>query len=139
MNKKIKNIAMVFLVIAFFMIPLVSFAQSNSEKPIIPACGQYNECGFQDLIKLVDNIMGWIIMISTPVAAGVFAWAGFLLMTTAVADKKSKAKSMMQKVFIGFFFILAAWVIVKTITFALLSPDFKMPIKLGESVINIHV
>lgn len=60
-------------------------------------------------------------MISVPVAAGVFAWAGFTYMTTGISDQKSAAKAMMQKVFIGFVAILAAWIIVTTITNSLLS------------------
>ena len=64
-------------------------------------------------------------MISVPVAAGVFAWAGIKLMTTGVADEKSAAKEMIRKVFIGFVVILAAWIIVTTITNTLLKDEFK--------------
>lgn len=56
-----------------------------------------------------------------PVAAGVFAWAGFTYMTTGIVDKKSEARSMINKVFIGFIVILSAWIIVNTITNTLLS------------------
>ena len=67
-------------------------------------------------------------MISVPVAAGVFAWAGFKYMTSAVVDQKAAAKAMLQKVFIGFVVILAAWLIVTTITNTLLSPEFKQAV-----------
>lgn len=59
-------------------------------------------------------------MISFPVAAGVLAWAGFKYMTTGISDQKSEAKKMIQKVFLGFAFILSAWIIVGTITNTLL-------------------
>lgn len=62
-------------------------------------------------------------MISIPIAAGVFAWAGFTYMTTAVMDQKSYAKSMINKVFIGLVFILSAWIIVNTITNTLLTDE----------------
>lgn len=60
-------------------------------------------------------------MISFPVAAGVLAWAGFIMMTSGDnAGKRSEAKKMILKVFIGFAFILSAWIIVGTITNTLL-------------------
>ena len=96
---------------------------------ITPTCGQYNDCGYDDLLKLVNNFINWIIMISAPVAAGVFAWAGITYMTTGVSDKKSYAKSMMTKVFIGFVIILAAWLIVTTITNVLLANPSSIPVR----------
>jgi zinc transporter ZupT len=69
-----------------------------------------------------------------PVAAGVFAWAGFTYMTTGVVDERTKAKNMIQKVFLGFVFILAAWLLVSTILNALLADEFKnaVPVELNQ-------
>jgi len=116
-NKKIKN----FLPILFLLliiVPVLTFAQGG----FIP-CDK--NCGYNDLLKLVNNVINWIIMISVPVAAGVFAWAGIKYMTTGISDQKTEAKKMLTKVFIGFVFILAAWIIVTTITNALLSENAK--------------
>jgi hypothetical protein len=114
--KKIKQfLPIIFLLL--IIIPVFVGAQTT-ENTIIPNCSP--NCGYNDLLKLVNNIIKWIIMISAPIAAGVFAWAGILYMTTGVSDKKSEAKEMLQKVFIGFVAILAAWIIVNTITTALL-------------------
>jgi len=118
MKNLFKNI-IAFCLLLMIVIPVFANAQ------IVPTCGQYNDCGYNDLLKLVNEIIKWIIMISAPVAAGVFAWAGITYMTTGVADKKSYAKSMMTKVFTGFVIILAAWIIVTTITNALLTPAAK--------------
>lgn len=119
-NKKIKKIfPILFLII---IIPILTNAQTK----IIPDCGALNVCGYGELLQLVNNIIKWIIMISVPIAAGVFAWAGFSMMIGA--DNPGKRKDsidMMKKVFIGFVFILAAWIIVTTITNTLLSPEFK--------------
>jgi zinc transporter ZupT len=141
MNKKIKKIALLVLVISILVIPAMTFAQTQNPNPIMPDCGPNNECGFNDLMKLINNIIDWIIKISVPVAAGVFAWAGFLYMTTAVADNKNKAKRMFWSVFKGFVFILSAWIIVKTIMLALLNPSFmnNIPVKIGLNLINIHL
>ena len=83
------------------------------------------------LLVLADNIITWIIMISVPVAAGVFAWAGFILMTTGVADKRSQAKAMFWKVFIGFVIILSAWLVVSTLLNALLKPEIRNTINIS--------
>ena len=91
--------------------------------------GEQPPCGYEYLLELVNNIINWIIMISVPVSAGVFAWAGITYMTTGVADKKSYAKSMMTKVFTGFVIILAAWLIVTTITNVLLANPSSIPVR----------
>lgn len=116
MNFLIKNILIFSLLVVFTSFPVLIFAQGG----FIPCGGAgQHECGYQDLLQLVNNIIDWIIMISVPVAAGVFAWAGIKYMTTGVADQKAAAKAMLMKVFIGFVFILAAWLIVSTILGAL--------------------
>jgi hypothetical protein len=115
MNKKIlAAVSMVFLAVA----PILAGAQGG----FIP-CDK--NCGYADLFKLVNNVIDYLIMISIPLAAGVFAWAGFKYMSTGVVDQKKAATEMIQKVFIGFVFILAAWIIVNTITNTLLKPEFR--------------
>lgn len=110
--------------------PALVLAQASGQS-ILPNCGDRNkECDFNDLLVLVSNILRWIVMISIPISAGVFAWAGFQLMTTGIADKRSEAKSMIKKVFIGFVFILSAWLIVGTILDAILKPEFRDNIRL---------
>lgn len=118
-NKKIQKL-IPLLILFFVLVPLFVNAQ------IVP-CGETGgkECGYQDLLILVNNIIDWIIMISFPVAAGVFAWAGFTYMTTGIVDQKSYAKDILWKVFIGFVVILSAWIIVNTITNTLLVDDFR--------------
>ena len=129
--KKIK----IFLPIIFLLLVIIVPIFVNAQEPTqivstkcgvtLPGGGVNRECGYADLIELVNTIITWIIMISVPVAAGVFAWAGIKYMTTGIADQKSVAKEMIKKVFIGFVFILAAWIIVTTVTNTLLKDEFK--------------
>ena len=107
-----KNILIPFFLFAVIIIPFLVNAAG-----LVPDCSP--NCGYKDLLTLVNNIIKWIIMVSVPVAAGVFAWAGFKYMTTGVSDQKAAAKAMLVKVFLGFVFILAAWLIVSTILKAL--------------------
>ena len=110
-NKKIK-ILLPLLILFVILIPVLTFAQGG----FIP-CDK--DCGYKDLLTLIDKIIDWIIVVSTPVAAGVFAWAGIQYMITGIADKKAAAKETLVKVFWGFVFILSAWLIVNTILKAL--------------------
>lgn len=135
-----KKFLPIFLVLVILIPVLVDAQSSPPEKPILPDCGTIvgtkinRECGYNDLLQLVNNIINWIIMIAVPVAAGVLAWAGFKYMTTGISDQKSEAKKMIQKVCIGLVFILAAWLIVSTILNALLAPNFKTAV---DKVVDI--
>lgn len=106
------------------VLPTTVLAQSG---PFIPCQG--SECGFYHLMALVNNIIRWLILVSFPVAAGVLAWAGFKFMTTGIVDERTAAKKMIQKVFIGYVFILSAWIIVGTITNALLKDPRIVPVE----------
>lgn len=108
------------ITLVLMLVPLISTAQGN----IVPDCSP--NCGYQDLLQLVNNIIKWIIMISFPVAAGVFAWAGITMMANPTnPGKRKESIDMMKKVFIGFAVVLSAWIIVTTITNTLLSDKFK--------------
>lgn len=131
MKLLIKNV-LVFSLLLLIVFPVFVNAQ------IIPNCSP--NCGYNDLLKLVNNIINWIIMISVPVAAGVFAWAGFTYMTTGISDKKSEAKAMLVKVVIGFAAILAAWIIVGTVIKALLKDPSSVPIDITiNKSLNLYV
>lgn len=111
------------LIFIFLLIPAFSLAQTTSD-PIIPCDGV--DCDYYDLLEMVNRIINWIILISIPVAAGVFAFAGLKYMTAADnSGQKSEAKSMINKTLIGFVFILSAWIIVSTVLNVLLDEDYK--------------
>lgn len=107
-----------------FILPLLASAAS-----IVPCGGKGQKpCDFDGLMTLVNNIITWIVTISFPIAAGVFAWAGIKYMTTGVVDQKAAASKMMQNVFWGFVFVLSAWIVVGTITGTFLSDGFKQSV-----------
>ena len=137
-NKKIwANLFIAMLILTAFSPALALAENPPNQNRIIPDCGIIvdgkinKECDYNDFLQLIKNIINWLILFSFPVAALVFAWAGFKYMTTGISDQKSAAKSMLVKVFIGFVIILASWLIVNTILSALLNPDFTdaVPVK----------
>jgi|LSQX01.2.fsa_nt_gb hypothetical protein len=121
----------------FIFLALLILIPAMANAGIIPC---KDNCNFEHLIELVRNVIDLIIKISIPVATAVFAWAGFKYMTSGVVDQKAEAKEMIRKVFIGFVFILSAWLIVSTIINALLNEDFRNIIDIGTiNLINIYV
>ena len=86
---------------------------------------QYNHpCEFADLIVLVTNLITNLVIISTFLATAVFAYAGFLLLTSGGNESaKTKAKEMLGKVLRGYLWILCAWVLVYTIFNVLVDTD----------------
>lgn len=82
------------------------------------------DCDFYSLIKLTNNIINFLVVFSTALAAVVFAYAGFTLVTSGGSeDKMKKAKAMFSKTAIGFVIVLGAWLLVSTIMKALLGDD----------------
>lgn len=146
MKYLVKNVLVFFLLAMIIVVPV--FVGAADEPPIVSKdCGitqpdgsVNRECGYNDLLQLVNNIINWIIIVSIPVAAGVFAWAGFIYMTTGISDQKSYAKDMIWKVFKGLVFILAAWIIVGTIIKALLKDPSIVPVQINiNKSINFYV
>lgn len=92
---------------------------NNEPDPNNP--GQFlNPCTFASLVDLARRVIRFLILISIPLAAISFAWAGTLYISAAGNPGKiSKAHEIFKKTLIGFVFILAAWLIVYTIINAL--------------------
>jgi hypothetical protein len=84
-------------------------------------------CTYAHLILLAKNLINALIIISTFIATAGFAYAGFtLLISGGSASAKTKAKNIFQMVGIGYLWILAAWLVVYTITTVLLNPGFSI-------------
>lgn len=82
------------------------------------------ECGYNDLIFGIQNIITWLIGIATSLGAILFAYAGFLYLTAGSDQNKvSRAKSIFRYVIKGFIIILLAWLIVYTILSVLVDPN----------------
>lgn len=113
-----KRIFSLFIVIAFISLPVIAFGQAVE----IPCDGP--DCNFGHLVELASNIINFLIMLSIPLTVLAFAYAGLLMLTAGGNEGQiSKAKGIFWTVLKGFLFILSAWLIVYTITTALLDPD----------------
>lgn len=92
--------------------------------PLVPECPE-GGCGFPELIQLANNLIQFlVIQITVPVAAIVFAIAGFKYVTAAGNESQIReATGMFSKVVIGLIIALSAFLIVELITSNLFSDD----------------
>ncbi len=134
--KKVFTIVLVLALVASVILPLFTSAQTTDDSnPLVPCGGPGQKaCGYYDLLRLVNNLIDWVIKISIPISAGIFAWAGIQYMMTGVMDKKAQAKKMLMNTFWGFVFILSAWIIVSLVINTLLNPEYRADV---DDTINL--
>lgn len=92
---------------------------------LVPCDGRgINRCTWGKLVELVNNGLTWLIYMTVPIAAGMFAYAGFLFLTKGSSEEaRGKAKGIFINVFIGVLFVVGAVLIIKTILTALIDPN----------------
>lgn len=110
----------------FFLILVFGFASTVSAQTFDLIVCNGPDCNFGHLITLSQNVIRALVLLSSFLAVIAFIYAGFLLMTSGGKEgQKTRAKDIFKKVFIGYLWILAAWLIVYTIT-SLLAPGFSL-------------
>lgn len=122
--KKVTKILISISIFLMLVIPAVSLAA-----PLLPTCatpteftgkegGTFMICGWADLMKLIDNLIHFILYgLAVPIAAIMMAYAGFLLITAGGdnAGARTKAKSIFWNTVLGLAIAIGAFLIVKTI------------------------
>lgn len=99
----------------------VNFTPGN----LIVCNGTTVPCTFDKLVLLANTLISDLVIISTLLATAVFIFAGFKLLTSGGnPSAMSDAKKMFMKVLIGYLWILAAWLVVYTITNTLLKGNY---------------
>jgi len=108
------------LVVAF---PVLVFAQgAGLPSQIVPCKGV--DCTVCDLATLAQNLINTGVFIFIFFSALMFAYAGFLYLTSAVEDKVSSARSIFKNVALGLIILLAAWLVVDTLMKSVLGGSF---------------
>ena len=111
--------------------PSLVYAVGGTAAPsgLIP-CGNATQsaCTFDDLVKLAQNVINFLIFkIAAPIAAVMFAYAGFLWVTNGGNESKiSQAREIFWAVFIGFVVALAAWLTINMIVNFFLDPSYSL-------------
>ncbi|HBB43779.1 MAG: hypothetical protein UW27_C0017G0090 [Parcubacteria group bacterium GW2011_GWA1_44_13] len=110
-------------VVSFFVISTIFLPMHMSAQVGIPCNGP--DCGFDDLIMLVNNVIKFLIFaVAVPLAALRFMYAGALLILNPKKEEaKTKATGIFWGVGVGFAVMLGAYVVIKTILFAFLTDE----------------
>ncbi|MBX4195394.1 hypothetical protein KW796_00310 [Candidatus Parcubacteria bacterium] len=97
-------------------------------QPLIVCDGtRADPCTFASLIKLTQVIINDLIVISTVLATIAFIIIGFTLLTSGGdTGAWKKARERFFSVVVGYVWILAAWLIVYTITSVLLNSGYSI-------------
>src|SRR3989344_7526714 len=91
---------------------------SNSDAGLVPCDGSAeNPCGFDQFLTLINTVVKFIFLnLIIPIAAIMFAYAGFELVTSGgETSKREKAKKIFTNVAFGLAIAVAAFLIVQTI------------------------
>jgi hypothetical protein len=110
--RKIRKITLSFMALFLSLAPVSALAAG-----FVP-CTDGKDCNFDALMTLIDNVTRFIFFdMAIPIAAIMFAYAGFLLITAGAesAGAKTKAKSIFTSTVLGLVIAMAAWIIVELI------------------------
>jgi len=106
--------------------PILSLAQQDPPTGLVSCDNSIgNLCDFNALMALINKIINFILYdMVIPIAAIMFAYAGFLYLTSAGDTGKMKqAHTIFTNAAVGFIFVLAAWLIITLILDALVCKE----------------
>ncbi len=114
--KKITKLLIFFSIFLMLIVPVLSLAQTA---PLVPCDNSAAQpCNFNALMAMINNIIHFILFLMViPIAAIMFAYAGFLLVTAGgeAAGARTKAKEIFWNALIGLIIAVACWLIISTI------------------------
>lgn len=104
-------------VLTFFVFILLSLPSFSQAAPLVPVqCDNPNSCGTCEFVSVFNNVIQFIVQISSLLAVIVFIYAGFLMVTSQGNEGQlSKAKGLFTNVVIGLVILLAAFLIVNVV------------------------
>jgi hypothetical protein len=104
----IQFVTTLWLLSLFFIAPMAYAVE------LVPCDGP--SCKLEHVIVLVQNIVGFLLMLAVPLAAIGFAIAGFIIMTAGGNESRIKTgKDMMWGVLLGLLIVSCAFLIVQTL------------------------
>lgn len=130
-KKQSLNFFLILLILVSFSVPIISSAQdtdlipcgtqtetiNENGKEIVRITNPCEENGFSYLLQMINNVINFLLFkMAVPIAAIMFAYAGFVLITSGGDTSKRKtAKSVFTNVAIGLVLAIASWLIINTI------------------------
>jgi len=112
MKKHFYTFSLYVLPLAFLIAPVLLFAGQGGQG-LVPC---QDNCTFQDLFKLFNNIVNGFLTIAVSIAAITFAIAGGrILLNPENSGEREKAKEMFKKSIYGLIIIMVAWLAVRAV------------------------
>ena len=94
------------------VMPVFSLAADG----LVPCDNVTTTCDFNAFMDLINKVIRFILLdLAVPIAAIMFAYAGFLLVKAQGGEARTEAKKIFTNVALGLIFVAAAWLIVRTL------------------------
>lgn len=102
------------LVFLFVLLPEVGYAQNPDDVDLVRCGGEGEEmCDIEDFFDLIARVMQWGFRLGVVVSALMFAYGGFILMTSLGRPGQiSKAKGIFLKSIIGLVIMFFSYTVV---------------------------
>ncbi len=112
--QNIKKILISLSIFLMLIAPAVSLAAG-----LVPCGGAgENPCNFNQLMAMINRVIKFILYdMVIPIAAIMFAYAGFLMVTAGeeTSGARTKAKNIFTNTVLGLIFAVGAFIIIRTI------------------------
>ncbi len=107
-----------------------------SDTDLVSCTGEAgDECGWCELIQLIDNVINWLFTFFVLAAVMMLMYTGFkMVVSQGSSEAMGEAKGMLTNLVIGFVIFISAWLIVDTILKMTIDPasDFGPWNELGK-------
>jgi hypothetical protein len=105
--------------LAVFTVLILPAVSLGADAPSLVPCGRAGggaACDWNGLMALINGIINFVLFkLAIPVAAIMFAYAGFLMVTAGGGEGKTKAKEIFGNAVFGLLMAAAAWLIISTV------------------------
>lgn len=120
MKKYKVQIFLALILLAVFVLPAVPVEAYSLGDPIVPDCTDVNgKClsGFNEFMTLINNVIYFVLFgLAIPISAIMFAYAGFLMLTSGGdTSKVGTAKTIFTNVAIGLILASISFLIVNAL------------------------
>src|SRR3989338_520821 len=107
----------VFFATIFFIAPSLALAANSLPGQIVPtSCNEVGGCkSVCDLATVAQNVLNTGIYVAVFLSAVLFAWAGWLYLSSVAGGEISREKEIFVNVAVGLVIILAGWLVVDTL------------------------
>lgn len=115
-----KNTIKILINLAVFLMLIVPAVSLGQEDPGLVRCGKAGQapCDWNGFMDLINRVISFLLFkLAVPIAAIMFAYAGFKMITAGeeAAGARTQAKEIFVNTLLGLVFAVGAWIIINTL------------------------